>query len=208
MHKYPRTFHLPWSPGLRNDDRKVETLETIFSAKSIVITEKLDGENTTMTPEICHARSLDSGPHPSRTVVRALHGEIKHMIPQGMRICGENMYAVHSIKYDALQSYFLVFNIWQNEICLSWEDTLEWCELLGLKTVPILWEGPPDPEIIHNFHRLIDPQTQEGFVIRAAGQFTLEDFQKNTVKWVRANHIQTDEHWMSKPIEKNLLKQN
>ena len=47
--KYPRTYHLPWSPGATSDDKKLSP--DWFSAdgwagKEIVITEKLDGENT------------------------------------------------------------------------------------------------------------------------------------------------------------------
>lgn len=37
--------------------------------------------------------------------------------------------------------------------------------------------------------------TIEGIVIRNADSFPLEDFSKNVVKYVRKNHVQTDEHW-------------
>lgn len=36
---------------------------------------------------------------------------ISGQIKDGMRICGENMFAVHSIKYDKLPSYFLGFSV-------------------------------------------------------------------------------------------------
>ena len=44
--KYPRTPHLPWSPGVTGDDihNTVKPLEW----SEIVITENMDGENTTM----------------------------------------------------------------------------------------------------------------------------------------------------------------
>ena len=35
----------------------------------------------------------------------------------------------------------------------------------------------------------------EGFVIRNIDQFKYEDFSKNVGKYVRSNHVQTDEHW-------------
>ncbi len=37
----------------------------------------------------------------------------------------------------------------------------------------------------------------EGIVIRNAESFPIEDFQYNVVKYVRANHVQTDQHWKS-----------
>ena len=37
---------------------------------------------------------------------------------------------------------------------------------------------------------------KEGCVIRKANAFTDEQgFEKNVCKYVRANHVQTDEHW-------------
>jgi hypothetical protein len=36
---------------------------------------------------------------------------------------------------------------------------------------------------------------KEGVVVRLAGAFESEDFDQSVFKWVRANHVQTDEHW-------------
>ncbi len=41
--KYPRTFHLPWSPGLTKDDKRIENLDG-FIGREVVVTEKMDGE--------------------------------------------------------------------------------------------------------------------------------------------------------------------
>ena len=35
----------------------------------------------------------------------------------------------------------------------------------------------------------------EGFVFRNAGNFHVDDFAKNVLKYVRKNHVKTDEHW-------------
>lgn len=43
--KYPRTYHLPFSEGLQNDDRKVDDdWWEYLKDKTLVLTEKLDGE--------------------------------------------------------------------------------------------------------------------------------------------------------------------
>jgi len=46
----------------------------------------------------------------------------------------------------------------------------------------------------------------EGYVVRRAASFAYEDFQTSVAKWVRPNHIQTDEHWMHKAVIPNGLK--
>jgi len=52
-------MHFPWSPGLQNDDRMLESAD-VFLGKEVVITEKFDGENTSIYTDHIHARSLDS----------------------------------------------------------------------------------------------------------------------------------------------------
>lgn len=208
--KYPKTLHLPWSPGLQNDDRMMPMEDVLvnFRDKEIILTEKLDGENTSLYSDYIHARSVYSGDHPSRSWVKALHGRIKHDIPKDWRICGENCFAHHSIFYENLETYFYVFGIYneKNE-CLSWNETCEWSSLLGLITVPVIWSGIFDIDVVLNqLPNQLSFEEQEGFVIRNAHSFHYLNFQKNVAKFVRKGHIQTDQHWMSKPVVKNLLK--
>ena len=123
--KYPRTYHLPWSPGKTKDDKTIESTEH-FQGKYIIVSIKMDGENTTMYRDGIHARSLEYIPHKSRDRVKALHASIAHNIPKDWRVCGENMFAKHSIHYKNLDDFFLMFSIWneKNE-CLSWKETEE-----------------------------------------------------------------------------------
>src|SRR3954452_17456364 len=102
---YPRTPHLPWSPGASSDDVRAGDLAGL-AGREVVVTEKLDGENTTLYADGLHARSLDSGHHPSRAWIKALHGRIAPAIPPGRRVCGENLFPRHSLEYGDLESYF------------------------------------------------------------------------------------------------------
>lgn len=207
--KYPRTYHLPFSEGNTSDDKMLSSAALdAFVGKLIVITEKMDGENTTMYTDHYHARSLDSNNHPSRNYVKGLWGAIKHEIPEGWRICGENLYAQHSIKYDSLPSYFMVFSIWnEKNICLSWQETKEYAAILGLETVPELFVGMYDESLLKNFISNLDLNSQEGIVMRTAGEYEFSEFSSNVAKWVRKNHVQTDEHWTLGPIIPNKLKE-
>jgi ATP-dependent RNA circularization protein (DNA/RNA ligase family) len=178
-----------------------------FLGKRIVITEKMDGENTTITRDYCHARSVDSARHESRNRVTALWQKVRFDIPADWRICGENLYAKHSIEYNNLNSYFLGFSIWNEEnVCLSWSETQEWFELLGITPVSTLAEGTFFTcDEIRNVEKSLNPTKQEGYVIRLADAFHYKDFHISVAKYVRKNHVQSDAHWMHKSIIKNQL---
>lgn len=194
--KYPRTHHLPWSESLNKDDRLIETLE-YFQNKRVIATEKMDGENTTLYTDYFHARSVDGRHHESRNWVKNFWGQFKHDIPKGWRICGENLFAKHSIYYKELPSFFLGFSIWnEKNICLSWDETLEWFGLLGIQPVPILFDGQFDEGTIRKIWNPNKWETNEGYVIRVAEPIYYGDFRKKFAKFVRKNHIQTTKHWM------------
>jgi ATP-dependent RNA circularization protein (DNA/RNA ligase family) len=202
-YKYPRTFHLPWSEGCTSDDKKLKGISH-FIGERIVITEKMDGENTTIYNDYVHARSLDSAHHWSRSRVKELQARL-YDLPEDLRICGENLYAKHSIAYDNLVDYFQVFSIWSHHDCLSWKDTLEWAQILELKTVPVLYEGIYNEKIIKELQENMDFDRAEGYVIRLADSFKMRDFAKSVAKYVRKNHVQTDEHWMTAAPQTNTL---
>ncbi len=204
-YKYPKTFHVPWSPHSNNRDLKHTTM-SYFYKRPVVVTEKMDGENTTLYRDGLHARSIDSANsnHPSRDWVKAVWGTIRHDIPEGMRICGENLYAKHSIYYNNLPSYFMVFNIWKGDKCLNWAETIEWCDLLNLNLVPVLYHGLYDEKLIHDIWTDL-PYESEGYVIRIEEEFYRDDFWKSIAKYVRPNHVQTTEHWLNKDIIPNGL---
>jgi len=209
--RYPKTPHLPWSPGYDAQEDMVLESTDHWTGVEVVITEKMDGECTTLARDYMHARSPNYGPHPSRTKVRAMWGRIRHEIPDAWRLCLENVSARHSIKYVGLPSYFLVFSIWdQLGTARGWDDTEEWCQLLGLHTVPVLWRGTWDRQACCEVIAGLDLDGQEGIVVRPAGGFRwgqIADPRAGVLgKWVRKGHVTTDQHWMERPVEWNGLR--
>lgn len=204
--KYPRTYHLPWSPGLTDDDRKLPST-SIFEGRNVVITEKMDGENTSLYRDYMHARSLQEDHHESRGWVKKLHAEICWSIPINWRICGENVYALHSIPYSNLKSYFLVFSIWdENNVCLSWDDTKEYAEILGLETVPLIYRGIWNEEFVKSIGSNLNTEQIEGYTVRIIDSFPYGAFRKSIAKWVRKGHVQTTTHnWKRRAVVKNEL---
>lgn len=187
--KYPRTYHLPWSHP-NKDDRSWS--HSFRHKQEVVITEKLDGECTTLYSDYIHARSIDSNNHPSRGWVKNFWSKIAHDIPDDYRVCGENLYARHSIKYDDLETYFYGFSVWNGLTCLSWDDTLEWFGLLGITPVPTLYRGQFQLADIDSLNRRTGV---EGYVIRDVGAFSYREFPTKTAKYVRENHVQTKARW-------------
>lgn len=204
--KYPRTYHLPWSDDVGSSDRKLESLDH-FIGKNVVVTEKMDGENTSLYFDKIHARSLDSPSNVTRDWVKQFWSTINQEIPKGWRVCGENLYAKHSIHYNELESYFLGFSIWnEKNYCLDWQTTQLWFMLLGIKSVPVLYDGVFDVRRIQNLFSAKDAEIKEGYVVRLTESFHYRDFNKSVAKYVRKDHVRTSEHWLKKQLEVNKLK--
>ncbi|MFD9130421.1 RNA ligase family protein, partial [Kitasatospora sp. NPDC059571] len=200
---YPRTPHLPWSPGATADDLRAGGLAGL-RGHEVVVTEKLDGENTTLYRDGLHARSLDSGHHPSRAWVKALQGRIGAAIPAGWRVCGENLFARHSIAYDALDSWFFGFSVWDDaDRCLPWDGTVRLLGRLGVPAPPVLWRGVLDERALRAI--ALDTERQEGYVVRTVEGFPRAEFPARVAKWVRPRHVQTDTHWMHAAVVENGL---
>ncbi|KDN84872.1 RNA ligase family protein [Kitasatospora cheerisanensis] len=200
---YPRTPHLPWSPGAAADDIRSGDLSGL-AHREVVVTEKLDGENTTLYRDGLHARSLDSAHHPSRTWVKALQGRLGPRIPEGWRVCGENLFARHSLPYTDLDSWFYGFSVWTAEDrCLDWDATVRFLRRLGVPTPRVLWRGRYDERAIRALR--LDLDRHEGYVVRTTEGFARAEFGSRAAKWVRPRHVQTGTHWMHAAVVENGL---
>ena len=206
--KYPRTYHVPWSTGTSDD--KTHENDNFLQGMNVIVTLKMDGENTSIyyRGEI-HARSLERPNHPSQSWVKQLAGEIGWQLTENVRVCGENLYAKHTVEYNDLPTYFMVFSIWKGDKCANWIETKMICDALNLTTVPVIYVGSYDKEAIL---RAFEPykNNHEGYVIRNANEFLYEDFKYNTAKFVNPEFRQTLKestvHWATAKVIPNKLK--
>lgn len=202
MSKYPRTYHLPNSPGTTSDDRIAKSVDSLVGI-DIVITEKLDGSNTAITKDGVYGRShADFTKNPWDVKSWEIHQRIKNDLSEDLFIFGEGMYGIHSIEYQNLTSYFYLFGVRDNNIWVSWESVEEYAFLLDLPTVPVLFKGRvnSEKELKDLTESLVkEPSAlgghREGIVVRNAEMFHNDDFAENVMKWVRKNHVSTDSHW-------------
>jgi len=213
--KYPRTPHLPWSPGATSDDKWISDVDLELLKSSgieLITTEKLDGGNISMSRDKFHARSEESTIGPWDFRAKARWQEFAHEIPENFIISAESLYARRSVAYENLPDVFLVFGIWEDLKngdfkALSWDEVVEWTNLLELHTVPELYRGTNFHAATSEWARFFgsdeyfgadaekSAEKSEGYVIRNAGSFLHKDFAKNVAKYVRENHVRTAADW-------------
>ena len=210
--KYGRTLHYPFSPGTTSDDRiNHHYWENISQINKVVHTEKLDGENTCLNQYGVFARSHTAPTiHPWANYLKERWHLIKNDLGD-LEIFGENLYAIHSIRYESLAHHFFVFGIRELDQWLSWEEVQFYAALLDFPTVPELRVVEPLSQTIFEKTALaivnqsssfdsFDVHTQEscimeGIVSRNVESYSVTDFKKNVFKYVRKDHVKTDEHW-------------
>jgi hypothetical protein len=200
--KYPRTSHLPWTGSHTSDDRVAISVES-FIGKNIVITEKMDGSNASITKGGVYGRShVEFSRNAWDREMWNIHSLIRNDLSDGVYVFGENMEGIHSIEYSNLDSYFFIFGVRDNNIWISWDDVEEYSYLLDIPTVPVLYKGVINSE--DELKKLTlslcsQPSSlggqREGVVVRNAGIFHNDDFSTNVIKWVRKGHVATDIHW-------------
>ncbi len=202
--KYPSTGHWKWSPTVHRDDSYHPDPE-FFVGKRVIITEKIDGGNTCIFNGQVYARSVAA---PSSDawfgMVKKHHAWKSHQFPAYHYVYGEDIYGVHSIEYDPIREdeTYAVFAIRHEDTFLAWSDVTAFCRRFDLKVVPEVYNGHfSSVDAIREFldHGIQEPSIyggeREGFVMRVADAFPAVDFRLHVCKYVRPNHVQTDQHW-------------
>lgn len=87
-----------------------------------------------------YARTTNSeATHPSFGPIKQLSSQISYLLDDDIQLFGENMFGVHSIEYDAMNSFFFVFAALRDQTqWLSWNEVTDMAELIGVPTVPLV----------------------------------------------------------------------
>lgn len=220
--KYNRTYHYPFSLGATNDDRiNFDYWTDLQKIKTVVHTEKLDGENTCLNQYGVFSRShATPTQHPWANYLKERWALLKNDLGE-IEVFGENLYAEHSIRYLNLESHFYIFAIRHKDQWLSWEEVKFYAGVIDFPTVPeIKIESPSSSPLIEksvleivkeeSLFQSEDVYTgekcaMEGLVSRNTEEFSVSDFKENVFKYVRKDHVKTDKHW-SRNWKRTLLK--
>lgn len=206
--KYPRTYHFPFSKGVQDDDKIIKDLSA-FVGQEVQLSIKMDGENTTLYSDgYNHARSIDSKTNWTRDIVKNIHSKIRYMIPEGMRLCCENVFAKHSIYYPDgfLDGYLYLLSVWNEEnVSLSLDETKELAKILRLPMPKEIYRGVFDIKLFEKMASEMDLEQNEGFVMRLVRPIKYKEFSQCVAKFVREGHVQTDQHWLKNAVKNGLI---
>ncbi len=206
--KYPSTPHWPWSQKVHRDDT-YHTEPEFFLGKRVIITEKLDGGNTCLWNGNAYARSTTAPAGDGWfAMVKKHHAWKTHGNMHGAHY-GEDLYGIHSIEYAPMpeNKTFRLFAYRRfdengHDEFASWDEVFDESEIIDVDLVPIMFTG-----FFHSVERITEwfeenlkkPSElggpREGFVMRTWDAFPASEFRRHVCKYVRANHVQTDEHW-------------
>lgn len=215
--KYGRTYHYPFSPGTTSDDRINHNYwQDLKEIDKVIHTEKLDGENTCLNQYGVFARSHAAPTiHPWTNYLKERWSSFKHDLGE-VEIFGENIYAVHSIRYPVIEHHFYVFGVRVLDTWLSWEEVQFYASLLDFPTVPVIAEETIDinnkeafkeqvlsivkkPSAFQSYDVISEaPCSMEGIVTRNLEAYKVANFKQNVFKYVRKDHVKTDQHWSKK----------
>lgn len=202
MKKYPRTLHAPWSPCVHDDDKTHSSMHA-FVGKRVVVTEKIDGGNTTLYNGDVYARSVTMPASDGWfAMVKKHHAWKTYGVEK--RFIGEDIYGVHSIEYDAVaqEDTFQLFAVVQDRMFLDWDTVCRLANEYSMCLAPVVFDGVI--ETVEELKQIMldvlkKPSALggecEGSVVRVAEAFHEDAFSECVAKIVRPDHVQTDQHW-------------
>jgi ATP-dependent RNA circularization protein (DNA/RNA ligase family) len=216
--KYEKTYSIPIPqikvPGKLILSRK--ELQLILAGK-VEIEEKMDGANAGI---IRHKKGFSlqkrgslvgQSEHEQFQYFHGWANRIKYdnimSVPPEHLIYGELLYAVHSIYYDSLPDYFLVFDI-LNLRTGHWMCRVEkenFCHDFGFDIVPLVAKGHFGIKDLYELmpKRSTFGETVEGMVIKRYRN--KEYLRGKIVKPQFIKTIEESDHWMKYNIRKNKL---
>lgn len=220
--RFPNTPHLLWlGQGLPRDDKILSNQEiATLLQDEVLIEEKLDGANLGISLDSQNElRAQNRGqylPQPFSGQFSRLnswlgqHGEIlKQTLTPELILFGEWCAARHSLDYNQLPDWFLLFDVYDRKAGRFWsvERRNALAQALNFTTVPLLKRTRITCDQLVQL--LDDTQSRyrngkvEGIVIRSDSPLWCE----NRAKLVNREFVQAiEDHWRSRVIEWNLVK--
>jgi len=211
--KYEKTFRVSGPKGkLSLTEAEIKNL---FSGK-VVIEEKMDGANVGIIrhKKGFHLQKRGSLVGPSEHkqfqyfhawANQKMYANIMN-IPMNYIFYGELLYAVHTIYYDKLPDYVLIFDVWDGEKYLNWVERNDICNELGFHRVPLIAYDYFYPKSVEM--TIPGPSAYgdvaEGIVIKKYTK-SGEYYRGKIVKPEFVKEMEESDHWMHKEVKTNKL---
>lgn len=219
--RFPHTPHLAWlGEGSPRDDKVLAPAEaSALLSGDVVAEEKLDGANIGLSlGPAGSVRAQNRGQYlvpPYRgqfarlTSWLAAHGQaFVPALQKDMIIFGEWCAARHSIEYNALGDWFVMFDVYDRKAQRFWSTTKrnKLATELELAVVPMVFEGNATldglKKLVLREPSRLGPPHLEGVVIRRE----TADWLESRAKLVHPKFTQAiTEHWSRRRLEWNQL---
>ena len=219
--RFPHTPHIAWlGKGTPRDDKVLASLEVVsLLSGPVVVEEKIDGANLGISVNQDgrlrlqnrgdYLRKPFSGQFKKLSAWIGLReNDLISMLGNSLILFGEWCAARHSVAYDRLPDWFIVFDIYNSStrrFC-STKRRNELATLLELPVVSEVLRGkttlPSLKDLVLNNPSQYRDGMMEGLVIRQES----EDWLETRAKLVRPDFTQAiDEHWRRRDLEWNKL---
>ena len=219
--RFPHTPHIAWlAPGSPRDDKVLppEVVEKLLAGE-VVIEEKLDGANLGFSiGSDGTLRVQNRGQYllPPFTGQFAQLGKWMQAHQDGlfdaqtesMMVFGEWCAARHSLNYDQLPDWWLMFDVYDREAKRFWSTARrnELALALGLSVVPCLYQGRVTMAQLKGWAfgevSRFRQGDAEGVIVRSEDAMWLQQ----RAKLVRPNFTQAiTQHWRNRVVEWNLI---
>lgn len=219
--RFPHTPHVAWlGEGAPRDDKVLSPAEvSSLLSREVRVEEKLDGANLGIslgTDGTWRAQNRGqyllepySGQFSRLASWLGKHAwQWREQVDSNLILFGEWCAARHSLDYDSLLDWFLLFDVYDRQKHKFWSakrrDIL--ADALRIATVPTLFQGKAD---LKRLKMLVNESASryrqgplEGIIVRRDS----EDWCEERAKLVRAEFTQViSKHWRSRSIEWNRL---
>lgn len=220
--RFPHTPHVAWlGEGSPRDDKVLSPTEaSSLLAGEVRVEEKVDGANLGISLGIdgtWRAQNRGqyllepySGQFSRLTSWLGKHAwQWREKVDSNLILFGEWCAARHSLDYDSLPDWFLMFDVYDRKQQKFWSvkrrDAL--AETLKLATVPTVFQGKTDlkrlKKLLNESRSRYRQGPLEGVIVRRDS----EDWCEERAKLVRPEFTQViTEHWRSRSIEWNRVK--
>lgn len=120
---------------------------------------------------------------------------------------GENISDVVNENINDERAFFQIFGVYntKHNIWLSWPTVENIAQQLGFPTTPVIEKSKCDSPMFENRNEFYDKVYNmaqnvvknggEGLVVRTKFPYHYDQWKDNLGKFVRENHVKTDEHW-------------
>jgi ATP-dependent RNA circularization protein (DNA/RNA ligase family) len=221
--KYPHVPHLMWLGAAPAREDKVLSQEEAkdLLRDTVVVEEKVDGANLGVWIDPSGQVRLQNrggivesftGQFRRLRDWLALHeSDIRSRLAPNLIVFGEWCALAHSVNYDQLPDWWLLFDVYDREARRFWsvQRRDDWAAQVGVCTVPLVGRGHYSVTALQALVETRKSSLRNGFMEGVVVRVEEDGWLTSRAKLVRGDFVQSiDVHWRNKLARSNRLAPN